>query len=373
MRSNNRGQGKLMKPRPDFKSEIDTPALVIDLDVLDANIAKMQSFFDGRTANLRPHFKTHKCPPIARRQLRAGAKGVTCAKVGEAEVLVEAGVKDILIANQVVGCLKIRRLARLLRRARVTVAVDEARNVKDLSAAAAAAGAPLGVLVEVDIGMGRCGVKPGKEAVELARCVARCPGLEFRGLQGYEGHLVLQAPGGDKDRLTLEALSLLVKTVGALCRAGIECKEVSGGGTGTYRTSGAHPVMSEIQAGSYATMDARYAKVTPEFGNALFCVVTIVNRPKKNVAIGDAGMKSLTTEFGMPQAWGIRGVKVERLAEEHTLMTVRGEGARLVPGDKILLVPSHGCTTFNLHDRVYGVRDGSVECRWRIAARGRAE
>lgn len=347
--------------------------MIIDLDILEANIRKMQSFFAGRKARLRPHFKTHKCPPIAHKQLAAGAKGVTCAKAGEAEVLVQAGVKDILIANQVVGERKIRRLMGLIRHADITVAADNADNIRELSAAAAAAGGKLGILVEVDIGMGRCGVGPGKPAVELARLVTKSKGLEFRGLQGYEGHLVLKEAGAAKDRLVRQAMALLVKTKRALEAAAIPCGEVSGGGTGSYRVTGAHPVMTEIQAGSYATMDARYAKVTPEFAQALFCVATIVSRPRKGVAIGDAGMKSLTTEFGMPEAWGIAGAKVEKLAEEHTILGVRGKGERLAVGDRMLIVPSHGCTTFNLHDRVYGVRKGRVECEWAILGRGKVQ
>jgi len=363
-----------MAPRQPLFPEIDTPALVIDLDQLEKNIRAMQLFFEGRGAALRPHFKTHKCPAIAHKQLAAGARGMTCAKVGEAEVLVAAGVGDVLIANQVVGETKIRRLMGLIRHSRITVAVDDPRNVKDLSAAAAAAGGRLGVLVEVDIGMGRCGVRPGRPAVDLAKLVRSKPNLDFVGLQGYEGHLVLLEPGPKKDAATLAALGGLVKTKRALDAAGIECREVSGGGTGTYRVTGAHPAMTEIQAGSYATMDARYSRVTPEFGQALFCLVTIVSRPRRGVAIGDAGMKALTTEFGMPEA-AARGASVVRLSEEHAQFALTGAAERLVPGDRLLVVPSHGCTTFNLHDRLYGVRraghDGRrVECEWPISARG---
>jgi len=362
-----------MKPHPGLLSEIDTPSLVLDLDLLERNIGLMQSFFSGRCARLRPHFKTHKCPPIAHKQLAAGAKGVTCAKVGEAEVLVQSGVKDVLIANEVVGQAKIRRLMGLIRHADVAVCVDDARNVKDLSQAAAAVRAALGVLVEVDIGMGRCGVRPGKPAVDLARIVRRSKNLDFRGLEGYEGHLVSRAPGPEKDALTRSVLALLSRTKNALEAAGIPCREISGGGTGTYKVSGAHPVMTEIQAGSYATMDAKYARITPEFACALFCLATVVSRPKKAVAVCDAGLKAVTSEFGMPEVVGLPGAKVDRLSEEHAILSLRGGAERLRPGDRILFVPSHGCTTFNLHDTVYGARRGRLECAWPIAARGRVQ
>lgn len=359
-----------MKQPPPFHLEIDTPALFVDLDVLESNIARMQSFFDGRKARLRPHFKTHKCPPIARRQIAAGAKGITCAKVGEAEVLAAAGICDILVANQIVGEEKIRRLVSLIRQADITVAVDDAGNVEELSAAALAVGAVLGVYVELDIGMGRCGVRTVDEVVRLVRRVSESEGLELRGLQGYEGHLVF-AEGGDlKARRVDEALGRLAEAKSALEEAGLSCREVSGGGTGTYRLSGAHPVMTEIQAGSYATMDARYARVADDFEQALFCLVTIISRPEPGLAVGDAGLKSITGEFGLPETHGADGLRVVQLSEEHVAFEA-GSPDEPAVGDKVVLVPSHGCTTINLHERLYGVRSGGLECVWPVAARGR--
>ncbi len=362
-----------MPKRLPFSRELDTPCLVIDLDALEANIRSMQSFFSDKTARLRPHFKTHKCLPIAHKQIAAGAKGITAAKVSEAEVLAWGGIKDVLIANQIVGEAKIRRLVGLARHTSVTVAVDSADNARELAAAARAAGATLGVLVEVDIGMGRCGVKPGRDAVELARIVNSQRGLAFRGLQGYEGHLVLREPGAEKDRLTVEAIRLLARTKRAIENEGLCCEEISGGGTGTYRVAASEGVMTEIQAGSYATMDARYAKVTPEFAKALFVLVTIISRPKKGLAIGDAGLKSITSEFGMGEVEGVKGAAVDRLSEEHTLIRVKGEAEKLAVGDRILVTPSHGCTTINLYDKACGVRKGYVECSWRIDGRGKSQ
>lgn len=359
-----------MKQPPPFHLEIDTPALFVDLDVLESNIARMQAFFDGRKARLRPHFKAHKCPPVAHKQIAAGAKGITCAKVGEAEVLAAAGVRDILIANQVVGEKKIRRLVSLIRHADVTVAVDDADNVRELSAAASAAGGVLGVYVELDIGMGRCGVRTADEVVRLANRVSESEGLEFRGLQGYEGHLVFADEEDGKRRRVDEALGLLSEAKSALEEAGLSCREVSGGGTGTYRLSGAHPAMTEIQAGSYAMMDARYGRVTGDFEQALFCLVTIISRGEPGVAIGDAGLKSITGEFGLPETHGADGLRVRKLSEEHVAFATDGPDEPAV-GDKVVLVPSHGCTTINLHERLYGVRCGRLECVWPVAARGR--
>lgn len=361
-----------MHDAPAWFDEIDTPALVVDLDVLEANIERMQSFFADKRAKLRPHFKTHKCTEIALMQLAVGAKGITAAKLGEAEVLVEAGVRDILIANQIVGAGKILRLVELAHRAELTVAVDCPKNVAEISKAAKAAGVRLSALVELDIGMARCGVRTLEDAVSLARIVEESECVEFAGLQGYEGHLVLAEPGTEKEAGLADALTKLECAKRRMESVGLTCREVSGGGTGTYRTTGVHPVMTEIQAGSYATMDTRYCRLVEEFSQALFCLVTIVSRPEPNVAIADAGLKSLTGEFGLPSLVGCEGLELVKLSEEHSAFAVSGEAEKLEVGDRVLLAPSHGCTTINLHDFLYGVRGGRLECRWEVSARGRS-
>ncbi len=360
-----------MKPAGPFLHDIDTPALLVDLDMLEGNIAAMQSFFTGRKARLRPHFKTHKCLPIAHKQLAAGAKGITAAKVGEAEVLVAGGVGDVFVANQVVGSKKIRRLVSLVRHADISVAVDDLANVYELSKAVTAAGGTLGVYVELDIGMGRAGVSSAEEVVRLAKAVEESKGLEFRGLQGYEGHLVFAEDGKDKLERHQEALGRLAVAVTALEAAGLCCREVSGGGTGTYRLSGSSAVMTEIQAGSYVTMDARYGGVMQDFGQALFCLVTIISKGAAGLVIGDAGHKSITVEFGLPQVSGHEGLSVARLSEEHIFFEVSRDVCPPGTGGKVLLVPSHGCTTINLHDKLWGVRAGRLECVWQVAGRGR--
>jgi len=351
------------------KQEMDTPALLLDLDKLEANIARMAAFFADRPAKLRPHTKTHKCPIIAHKQIEAGAIGVTCAKLDEAEAMARAGIRDILIANQIVGRRKIGRLMGLAGWTEIMVAVDDAHNVADLSAAAASRGVGLRVLVEVNVGMGRCGVEPGGPTVALARQVASSPGLIFEGLMGYEGHAVMRPTFKERREKAEAAMALLVGAKDQVEAAEMDVRIVSGGGTGTYNISGAYPGVTEIEAGSYATMDVRYRDCGLPFQCALTCVTTVISVPRPRVAITDAGMKALTPEFGMPEAVGREGIVVTKLSEEHGALEL-ADGVSLRPGDKIELIPSHGCTTINLHDQFYALRNGVVEAIWPIAARG---
>jgi D-serine deaminase-like pyridoxal phosphate-dependent protein len=347
---------------------VDTPSLLIDVGALERNIGRMAAFFATVPANLRPHFKTHKTPVIARKQIEAGARGITCAKVGEAEALVEGGIDDVLIANQVVGQTKLARLAGLARHARIAVAVDNPDNVAALSAAAQSAGSTVDVLVEINVGMNRCGVEPGEPARLLARRVLDSRGLRLRGLMGYEGHCQNIADRTEREAAVERSFGVLRETQRLLEASGIPVEVMSGGGTGTHDITGRFPWMTEIQAGSYATMDSTYAKLGLGFECALTLAATVISRPTPERAILDSGMKSITGEFGMPQVKNLPGAKLARLSEEHGTLELQGASPRL--GDKIELIPSHGCTTINLHDRFYGVRNGRVEAVWEIAGRG---
>ena len=353
------------------KAEMDTPALLVDLDVLESNIARMAGTAASRGVNLRPHFKTHKTPAIALKQLEAGAVGITCAKVEEAEVLVNAGVKDILIANQVIGPRKIARLAGLARHARLMVAVDDPTNVRELSAGMVAAGATLRVLVEVNVGMNRCGVEPGEAAVALARKVADSPGLVFAGLQGYEGFCQRIADPAEKESTTRKAMDGLVCSRQMIEAAGLEVGIVTGAGTGTHAITSAVPGMTEIQPGSYATMDADYKNLGTDFGCALTLLATVVSRPVPERAITDAGLKAMTDDHGLPELVGMEGARLERLSEEHGKLALSDPSLPLSPGDRVEFIPGHGCTTFNLHETLYGMRNGVVEVAWPIAGRGK--
>ncbi|MDI3339493.1 MAG: DSD1 family PLP-dependent enzyme [Sphaerobacter sp.] len=353
--------------------EVDTPALLIDAGALERNIARIAAYLADKPARLRPHAKTHKSPIIAHMQLAAGAVGITCAKLGEAEALVEGGIRDILIANQIVGPAKIARLVRLARYADLAVAVDDFENAQQISDAAEAAGTTVRVLVEVNIGMDRCGVEPGQPAVELALRVAELPGLRFFGLQGYEGHLVGVPERAERERRVRAAMEQLIETRRMIEAAGLPVAAVSGGGTGTFDITSTIEGFDEIQAGSYVFMDAWYRRVEgPDtaFEPALFLWSTIVSRPAPDRAVGDIGLKTATPEHGLPTAFGISGVETLSLSEEHVKLRVEGEARSLRPGDKIRFVPGHVCTTVNLHDCYVVVRDGVVEAVWPVAARG---
>ena len=357
------------------KEEIDTPALLIDVDIMEANIQKMADYFKTVNADLRPHVKTHKTPIIAHKQMEAGAIGMTCAKLGEAEAMIHAGIRDVLIANQIVGKQKIARLINLAKHSEIMVAVDDPDNVDQLSAAAEAKGATLRLLIEVNSGMNRCGTEPGQPTLDLARHILKSKGLKFEGIMGYEGHTVTTRTFAERKSLTGESVEMLIGAKYFLEQNGVPVKIVSGGGTGTYAITGAYPEMTEIQAGSYVFIDSSYRKVEgigAAFGCALTMLTTVVSRPNPTRLIVDAGAKVLTSESGAPQPVGIEGLEMRGLSEEHGNMTADPSVA-LKPGDKVELLPTHCCTTVNLHDRYYAVRNGIVEDVWEIAARGKSQ
>lgn len=347
-------------------ADLDTPCLLLDLDAVERNIAAMAVYFTGRAARLRPHFKTPKTPEVARRQLAAGAIGITVAKLGEAEVLVDAGLGPILMANQVVGRQKIDRLMALLARgADITVAVESEFNIEELADGARRSGQHPAAIIEVDSGMHRCGTAHPAETVRLARLLEES-GIRYRGLMGYEGHAVLLPTEEERSDKGKAALAIVDRHVEALAEAGLAPEIVSVAGTGTYAIAGDWPGVTEIQAGSYVFMDGRYQAVLPgHFESALTLLTTVVSVHER-YAVCDAGLKSLTGEFGMPASKDAR-IQVRGLSEEHAHLV--GDGfAALHPGEKIELVPSHGDTTLNLHD-IYNVRRGDeVIAQWPILA-----
>ncbi|MGH7952690.1 MAG: DSD1 family PLP-dependent enzyme [Limisphaerales bacterium] len=352
---------------------VDTPSLLLDLDALMENIHTLSSFLAVKRCRLRPHFKSHKCMRIARLQMQAGAVGITCAKLGEAEVLADAGIRNILIANQIVGPLKINRLMALCNRADPMVAVDSAENVKMLSAHASAVGINLGVLMEVDVGMGRCGTPPGQPALELAKLVSSLPGLEFKGLQGYEGHCVDLRDAAERTAKTLAALKLLVDTRRLIERFGIPVNIVSGGGTGTYDINANCEGIDEVQAGSYAAMDWWYADIRPEFRQAMSILTTVISRPKPNIAIIDVGRKGVGAEWGPPRLKNLAGGQVVNYSsEEHTTIQLP-ENQAIKVGDRIEIIPSHGCTTSNLYREFVVHQDGQVMDVWLIEGSGKLQ
>jgi D-serine deaminase-like pyridoxal phosphate-dependent protein len=351
--------------------DLDTPALCLDIEAVEANIQRMADFFRDSPVRLRPHAKTHKSPTLARMQLAAGAIGITCAKLGEAEVLAAAGIKDILIANQIIGAGKIARLVNLAAYTEVMVAVDDAANVAELDAASQAKGVRLRVVIEVDIGMGRCGVQPGQPALALARQIIASPGLRFEGVMGYEGHTIFLADPEERRAQTEPSVKLLVDTADLLRQNGIPVPIVSSGGTGTHFITGRYPGVTEIQTGSYITMDSQYREeVGIDFAYGLTVLATVVSAPTPDRAECDAGLKTMTRDFGLPVVISPAGWELVGLAEEHGHLRRVG-GAALKPGDKVEIVPNHGCTTINLHDEYHVIRGSVLEAVWPIAARGK--
>ncbi|MBM4436705.1 MAG: DSD1 family PLP-dependent enzyme [Actinobacteria bacterium] len=362
-----------MAIRPSTIRDIDTPAAIIDLDAVKRNIQTMADYLRQTPVHIRPHVKTHKTPQIAQLQIAAGAPGVTSAKVGEAEAMVAGGVRDVLIANQITGPLKIDRLVKLAQQARVAVAVDDPANVDDLAAAARAAGVTIGVVVEVETGMTRCGVLPGQPAVDLARRVADRPGLEFRGLMGYEGHTVGVLDRAEREAKALAALQGVLETKARCEAAGLPVRDVTGGATNTYDITSRLPGWTELQCGTYATMDANYRRhVGHVFQQAFWVLASVISRPAKDRAILDCGLKSVTREAsGAPVIDDPEGLELAGLSEEHGKVLLHPGAPDLKVGDRVRVTPWHGCTTFNLHDRLYVLQDDEVVDLWGITGRGR--
>jgi D-serine deaminase-like pyridoxal phosphate-dependent protein len=354
--------------------EVDTPALIVELDAFERNLGTLAALAQGRV-RVRAHAKTHKCVEIARRQIAAGAVGVCCQKVSEAEALVEGGIQDVLVSNEVVGAQKLERLAALARRARIGVCVDDAGNVRDLEAAAARAGARLDAYVEIEVGMGRCGVAPGAPALALARAVAACAQLRFAGLQAYHGraqHLRSMAERRAAIAGSAEAARATRKLIES---AGIACPVVTGAGSGTFMLEVESGAWDEIQPGSYVFMDADYAKnewaaPLPRFEHSLFVLATVMSRPAPRLAIVDAGLKASSVDSGMPLVWQRPGLAYVRASDEHGWVEVAEGAAAPALGDKLLLVPGHCDPTVNLYDWYVCVRGGRVEALWPVSARG---
>jgi D-serine deaminase-like pyridoxal phosphate-dependent protein len=351
-------------------SLIPTPALVVDTGAMERNLRLMSAFFARRPAKLRPHFKSHKCVAIARRQLEAGnAVGITCAKLSEAEVLAAGGIQDVLIANQVVGQCKAGRVAELALKCRLTVAVDDESQVRELSAALSGTRATVGVLVEVDIGMGRCGVPPGERALEIARAAETAAGVEFLGVQAYEGHCITVLDPDERRRQVRASMQKAVDTRRLMEASGLPVQVLSGGGTGTYDMTGIMEGVDEVQAGSYALMDHYYATRRPEFAIALSVITTVISSNGSDHAVLDVGVKGVGAEFGVPVLADRPEDEIPRFeSEEHTSVKVGGRPLRV--GDRVRLIPSHVCTTCNLHRRIFAVRDGTVEDVWAIEGSG---
>ena len=357
--------------------DVDTPALLVELEVLERNMLRMAQSLAPTGAKLRPHAKSHKCPTIALRQIELGAVGVCCQKISEAEAMIDGGVRDVLITNQIVGSSKIAKLTDLARRASVAVCVDDLEHIGALSSAAQTTKVVLDVLVEIEVGTNRCGVPPGLAALELARRVAAAPALRFRGLQAYSGAAQHQREHIKRVEAAKDAIAWCRATRDLLRLNGIECPVISGAGTGTWQEDAASRVYTELQPGTYIFMDADYMRnrdadgnMCPDFEQSLFVWATVISRPAATRAVVDAGLKAVSIDKGMPLVHGVDGTEYVRASDEHGVLSLQTEPKTVKLGSKLRLVPGNCDPTVNMHDWLVAIRHGRVEALWPISARG---
>ncbi len=364
--------------------DLPTPALLVDVRLLEANLAAMRACMSSGKAACRPHTKSHKSPLIAAMQIAAGAAGVCCAKLGEAEVMFAGGIRDVHVTTPVVGAAKADRLARLAQQGVVSVVADDADNLRALSRAASDAGSTIDVLIEMDVGQGRCGVSSAGAALKLAEVATDLPGLRLRGLQGYQGRLQSVPDYRQRRGQVLQAQERLREGAEALKKAGITAPVLTGGGTGSLPIDLDLGGLNELQPGSYVFMDSNYRGVEWDaagsrspFANALTVLASVVSHPLKDRVVLDVGWKALSSDSGAPvlkENFGdvAAAQAIEFAGDEHSLL---GGDAALVLrlGDRVEIIPSHCDTTVNLYDVFYVLRDGVVEAVWPVAARGRSD
>ncbi|BDG73751.1 DSD1 family PLP-dependent enzyme [Roseomonas fluvialis] len=353
------------------EDEIDTPALVIDLDAFEHNLDTMAALLAPTEAKLRAHAKTHKSPVVAKLQMARGAVGQCVQKVAEAEALAWGGVPDVLVTNQVVGPRKLARLAALSRICEVGLCADDEAQVVLAEQAAEAAGIRLKMLVEIDVGMARGGIEAGPPAVALAERIAASKHLIFGGLQAYHGSAQHIREPEKRAGAIAEAVARTRRTMEQLAQRGLSCAIVGGAGTGTFRHEAASGVYTEIQAGSYAFMDVDYAKNddAPPFRHALFVATTVMSRAAPGIVVVDCGHKGVAVDSGMPGVWERPGLRFAGASDEHGKIMVEDAAAPAL-GERLRLVPGHCDPTVDRYDWYVGVRKGRVECLWPIAARG---
>lgn len=356
------------------KDDLDTPVMCIEREVLERNIKTMAETCSKQGVSWRPHCKCHKSPIIALKEIEAGAIGITCAKVGEAEVLAAGGVKDMLIANLIVGEKKLQRLVELTRIADPVVCIDHIVQAEAMSKAMVSAGQSIRVILEVDIGLERVGVLP-ENAVQLAKQVIELPGLKMDGVMGYEGHLLRIQDQTEKQQKIHAALEVLIQTKDAIEKAGIPCPIVSCGGTGSYFYSVEHQGITEVQAGGGIFMDATYQldMKVPNLEYAVTVLTTIVSRPAPDRAIVDSGRKTLNQEVYIPRVAGRDDITVDALSAEHGRLYLEPSAQDLQIGDRLELIPGYVDFTSVLHDNFYVFHEGRLEAIWPIAARGKVQ
>lgn len=357
---------------------LDTPALLVDLDLLETNIATLMARLRPTGVQVRPHLKTAKCPEIARLLAEAGAHGCCVAKLGEAEVMAAAGINNLLITSEIAGAPKLRRLAALhADHPRVRVVVDSITGATLLNDVCVGARAPLEVLIELDVGQHRCGVAPGEPARALAQALQRLPHLRLVGLQGYEGHLQHVSDPNEQGRRVDEAMGLLTATAALMRADGHAIETVTTGGTGTCERCAAHAGVTEVQPGSFIFLDRAYGDALRgrnPYANALTVLASVISRPAPGRAVIDAGLKALATDMGNAEPVGLPGVRYRPGGDEHGILEWEGAPpAPLALGDQVALIPGHIDTTVNLYDVYHVHQGGTLVATWPISARGKTE
>ncbi len=365
----------IQEPYGEPLAELDTPALCIDLDAMERNIERMASHLRERGVSWRPHQKCHKSPAIAHKLLDAGAMGMTCAKVSDAEVMAASGVRDLLIANMIVGERKLQRLASLCRWADPVVACDHFVQAEALAEVCRRRGVTCRVIIEVDIGMNRVGVRPGRDTLELAQGIDRLDGVKLAGIMGYEGHLLRIPDPDEKRRQINEAIGTLLHCRDRLLEHGLNCEIVSAGGTGSYQITADCEGVTELQAGGGIFGDPFYLQQCGLAGHdsALTVLATVVSRPSLTRAVLDSGKKTLYADLQLPVVKDFPDAKVQSLSAEHCLVELGPESQDWTIGDKVELFVGYADLTTVLHDRFYGIRDGIVETVWPILGRGKLQ
>lgn len=356
------------------KFDLDTPILCIDLDVMQSNIDKMAGFMHERGKQWRPHQKCHKTPAIALKQAAAGAIGVTCAKVSEAEVMAAAGIRDILVANMIVGQPKWDRVAGLCRQADPIIACDHYAQVEPLAATCRRRGVAPRVIIEVNIGLDRVGIAPGRDTLELAEAIDKLEGVELAGIMGYEGHL-LRADIENKREQINESIGVLEQCRDAMLENGLCCDIVSAGGTGSYQFTSDCPAVTELQCGGGIFADPMYQYQMGVTGLdfAMTVLATVVSRPTLERAILDSGRKTLNPDHQAPVVKGHSDAEPVRFSAEHCELKLGPESQNLKIGDKVELIVGYADFTTVLHDNFYGFMDDRLEVVWPIQGRGKLQ
>ncbi|HPF46320.1 MAG TPA: DSD1 family PLP-dependent enzyme [Emcibacteraceae bacterium] len=356
--------------------EIDTPALVVDLDIYERNLDKMAKLVHDAGKKLRPHAKMHKSPDVAHDQITRGAVGVCCQKISEAEIMVEGGINDVLITNEIVSPAKLARVARLAKQAKIGICVDDAGATRALNDACAREDAHVRVLIEIDVGGHRCGVTSPAEALALAKLIKSLSHLNFGGLQAYHGSAQHKRTAQERSDAVSGAADIIRETRQLLEASGIGCDIVTGGGTGTLMHDINYPEWGELQCGSYAFMDADYAKNRlndDQFGtgfeHAFFVRTVIMSICQPEIVVADAGLKAIASDSGNPTIVGHEHLTYRMTSDEHGCITVSGT-ERFELGEKLMLITGHCDPTINLYDWIVGIRNGKVEKLWPVAARG---